>query len=202
LIAALSALDDPAVIAEARRRHRAAERDPAATPASIRRAVVRAVGRHADPAIWDELHRKAEGAGSPLEQRLYRDALAGARDPALAQRALEYAVGDAVPAQYAPGLVQGVAAEHPELAWRFYLANSERVSRGLDPLRRYSFGPGLAAATRDPAQLQAWAERNVPAGSRQAVDQGVAAMRAEAEVVGRVLPEVERWLQARASKAA
>jgi aminopeptidase N len=205
LIDALSVLDDPAVIAEARRRYAASAADPAATPADIRRAVVRSVGRHADAAGWADLQRRAAAASSPLEQRLYRGALALPRDPALAQRALDLAISDQTQAQYAPGLIEGVAGAHPDLAWRFYLANIERVNRGLDPLRRNEFGPGLASNGGTPAripELRAFAERNIPQGSRRAVDQAESAIRYTAEMRARIRPEVDRWLQTQTSAAA
>jgi len=205
LISALSQLDDPTVIFEAQRRYAASATDPAATPAPIRRAVVQAVARHADAAAWEDLRARADRASSPLEQRLYRNALALARDPVLAQRTLDLAVSDAVPPQYAPGLVQGVAGEHPDLAWRFYTANLERVNRGLDPLRRNEFGASVASASSSPeriAELQAFAERNIAEGSRRAVDQAVSAMRYNAEVRERIRPEVDRWLSSQTTATA
>ena len=205
LIGSLSGFDDPAVIAEARRRYAASATDPSATPAAIRRVVIQTVAHHADAATWEDVRARADAAASPLEQRLYRNSLSLVRDPALAQRTLDLAVSDQAQAQYAPGLVQGVASEHPDLAWRFYLANLERVNRGLDPLRRNEFGAGLAQASRDPrriAELQAFAEANIPAGSRRAVEEAVSAMRYSAEVRTRSKPEVDRWLASQTTSTA
>lgn len=191
LIGALSRLGDPAVIAEARRRYAAND-----MPAPIRRSVIGVVGVHADAAAWDDLRARA-AAASTQEQRVYLGAMAASQDPALARRMLEFSLTDAVPRQLAPGLIRGVAGEHPDLAWNFYLANRQAVDARLDPLQRLDFAPGLASAARDvrrAEELQRFAEQNIPAGSRAASDRAVSAIRYAAEVRARIRPEVDRWL--------
>lgn len=194
LIGALSRLDDPAVIAEARRRYAAGD-----TPAPIRRAVIGVVGAHADAATWEDLRAKAAAAASPAEQRLYLNALSGVNDAALARRTLDFTLTDAVPRQLAPGLIRGVAGDHPDLAWNFYLANRAAVDARLDPLQRLDYAPSLASSARDlrrAEELQRFAEQNIPAGSRAASDQAISAIRYGVEVRTRIRPEVDRWLAA------
>jgi aminopeptidase N len=203
LIGALARMDDPAVIAEARRLY-ASDSEARPLPAATRRPVYLAVATHADRATWEDMARRAREARSPLEQRFYLEAMARARDATLAQRALELTLTDAAPKQLAPNLIRAVAAQHPDLAWRFYLANRAAVDARLDPLQRLEFAPSLASGADDAAriaELQAFADRHIPAGSRTAVEQAVSQMRYNAEVRGRVRPEVDRWLAAHLSAA-
>jgi aminopeptidase N len=78
------------------------------------------------------------------------------------------------------------------------------VDARLDPLQRLEFAPSLASGADDAAriaELQAFADRHIPAGSRTAVEQAVSQMRYNAEVRARVRPEVDRWLAAHLSAA-
>src|SRR6202020_1966078 len=87
LIETLSALGDPSVVGEGRRRFAEYLRDPAATPADMRRAVLQIVALHADAQTWEQLRTLAEQAKTELERRQLYGFLGDAEDPVLARRA-------------------------------------------------------------------------------------------------------------------
>jgi hypothetical protein len=88
LIEQLARFDDAATVREAMRLF---DRDEAGTPipASIRAAVVRAVGQHADRAHFDRLVARLKAADSEEDRQLYRAALASGRDAARAAELLD-----------------------------------------------------------------------------------------------------------------
>ena len=202
LIGALARLGEESVVAEARRRFAAAESNPAAMPPALRAPIIGAVGYTADAAGWEGLKAKAAAAKSPLEQRQFLGALAGVKEEALARQSLALFLTEATPKQLAPGLIRGVAGNHPDLAWSFYLENRDAVEARLDPLQRLDYAPSLAAASSDAkriAELKAFAAANLPADAEKSVKEAVAAMEYDIQLKGR-LPAVARWLSANAKR--
>ena len=92
LICTLSEMDDPATIAEARRRFAAPASDLAAVPAPLRKTILTVVAEHADAPTWEPLHRSAQAEKSPMIKNDLYDMLAVVHDRALAKRALELAL--------------------------------------------------------------------------------------------------------------
>ena len=80
LIRTLGQFEDPAVLAEARRRFEASLTDPAALPAELRRTVLGVVARGADAGTWDRLHAMARGEVSAMLRDQYYGLLASAAD--------------------------------------------------------------------------------------------------------------------------
>ena len=83
------------------------------------------------------LHALARSAATPLEKAELYDLLGLARDPALAQRALELAISGEPPATVAGGLLRSVGTAHPGETLDFIAAHWTQV----EPL----FGEGAAA---------------------------------------------------------
>jgi aminopeptidase N len=198
LITAMSAFGDEAVIAEARARFERFRADPASLSADQRQSVLRIVGEHADAATFEQLRALARAASDPQEQRQFLTALSRARDPKLADKAMQLALSAEAPTTLGPVMIRTVAAYHPEQAWRFAQAHPKELSGRLDPSQVLSFVPGLIGAASDARladQLHAYAEKTYQEGGRREADKVESAVRHRARVRAERLPEIDRWLQ-------
>ncbi|HVZ99862.1 MAG TPA: M1 family metallopeptidase [Caulobacterales bacterium] len=146
LVSALSILADPTFEAEALRRFNADQ-----IPGELHEEVLNAVGRAANEATFNALLAKARATTDTLEKEYYYDALAHARDPALAQRALELAFDDDVAAALGTEMIGVVANGHTRMAWDFSVAHSTELGERLDPLSKMRYLPGLAVGSMDPS---------------------------------------------------
>ena len=200
LIDTLGKLGDPGVVAEASRRF--AANDPSITAGPLRETLLGIIAYNADAATWDRLRAMARDERTPqVKVQLYR-LLGGARDPALARRALELALTDEPGATNASQIVSAVAAQHPDLAFDFALAHRERVMGLVDASSSSRFLPGLATRSADPAmvgKLRDYAARYMTPQSRGAADRAIAAIEDRVRVRRERLPDITRWLEAKAS---
>ena len=198
LIRALSDLDDPDVRAEARRRFQADLVEPAALKGALEQTVQSVVARHADRREWEQLRALARQAAATTERnRLYR-LLASAKDPALADRALQLALSGEPPATTAPGIISGVGVLHPDKTFDFALQHRTRVEAMVEPTSRAGYFARLGQGSRDKAmlaKLEAYAA-TLPASSRSEVSKAVSEVRHRRAVANRWLAEVDRWLAA------
>lgn len=197
LIDTLGKMGDPIVVAEANRLYAAG--DPLATQGALRTPILAIVARNVDAAGWDRLHEQAKAEHNPLVRaQLYR-MLGAARDPALAQRALDLALTDEPGPTTSPNIIAAVAAEHPDLAFDFALAHKEKVESLVDVSSRVQYLPSLAGGSSDPAmigKLQAYAGKYMTPQSRRPADIAIAAIRDRQKVRETRLPEITRWLEA------
>ncbi|CAN7280162.1 M1 family metallopeptidase [Pseudoduganella sp. LjRoot289] len=198
LIDSLGALGDKTVIAEARRRYAASlAGDQAALPAALRRTLLGVVARNADAATWDQLHAAAKAEQSSMVKAELYGLLGQASDPALAQRALELAIGGEPDATVAPGIISSVAEERNEMAFDFAMANLARVNALVDADSRAAFFPRLASGSLNPAmvdKLKAWADANLAAAARSHTSTAVSRMQYRSVVLRERMPEVDAWL--------
>ena len=164
LILALGQFEDPAVLAEARRRFERAARDSEALPAAIREATIDVVARHADAATWSELLARAKAASEPIERERLFAALGLALDPALVTRALAMALSGEVPTVFAPGVIVTASWDHPQRVFDYAVAHEKRVLDLVEASSRWAFIPALAESSADPKmadQVRAYAERSL-----------------------------------------
>jgi aminopeptidase N len=198
LIATLGAMGDPGVVAEAKRRFAAG--DPLATAGPLRTTILSVVAQNIDAAGWERLRAQAKSETNPLvKAQLYRQ-LGAARDPALAQRALDLALTDEPGATTSSALISSVADAHPDLAFDFAIRNRTRVEPLVDSSSRSRFLPGLARGSADPAmiaKLEDYATRYMTAQSRRPADASIASIRDRVRVRQERLPDVTRWLEAK-----
>lgn len=202
LVSTLSALDDPAVIAEAQRRYAAYATDPASLPSDLVQPVLSVVAAKADAAMFDGLRAKAKAAKGPTEQRLYLLALAGVNNPVLARRALDLSLTAETPKQLAPEMIRIVAGRHPAMTWSWASGRRAEIDARLDPLQRLDFWPGLMARSNDPkaaALLRDFAAKHLPPSARKPVDETAASLAYRANVRRDRLPELDAWLKDRRS---
>jgi aminopeptidase N len=201
LITALGRLEEPSVLDEARRRFRGFVQEPASLPAAIRVPVLTVVARAADAATYEDLRALAVGAKDALEKEQLFVALASARDPALAARSLEIALGDEVPKSTGPAMLRRVAVQNPDLAWAFALAHLDTLRPRLDAMQRDAFVPGLVAEATNPAllaQLRAYIDQKVPEEARAQVERFHAGLQFRLRVIAEIVPEIDKWLAEKA----
>ena len=197
LIGVLSVLGDPATIAEARRRYAAAVADPTAVPPALRKIIMTVVAEHADTTSWDSLRKMAQAEPSAMIKNDLYDLLAAAKDPVLAQRALALALTDEPGVTNSAAMLSRVAAEHPDAAFDFALANIARVNERVDPTSRSRYFPGLANTSAAPGMIvkvNAYATANLDQGSRREADTTVARIRDRIRIRTERLPEIDVWL--------
>src|SRR5439155_11063514 len=111
----------------------------------LRTPVFSVVGHYADEATWNKLSELGLATTSTEEKQNYYDALAGARDPKLATKALQISLTDELPTSRALHLVGKVARynEHPDLAWDFAKTNMKALLEKTDALGANTFAPSL-----------------------------------------------------------
>ncbi|MGO4408555.1 MULTISPECIES: M1 family metallopeptidase [unclassified Brevundimonas] len=197
LIGVLSMLDDPAVIAEARRRYAAADADPSALPAGLRNVVIRVVGAHADAATFDDLLQRSQTAASPLERSLYQTALTRALDPALGQRAIDLAFNSQTPAQDAFLMVANLIWRHSDLLWDKTMADATRFQEITPEGFQVALLSNMAAESRRPGQidlLRAYVTANYPGAPLGEVEQAASKAALDHRIQHDQLPEVTSWL--------
>ena len=196
LLLGLSQLGDPKIGAEATRRFKATGNDLSRLSADERRWVLVGAARAADPATFQALRTLAKAAKDPLERNdLYID-LAAVEDEKLAAEVLALSITDEAPSNLAPALVREVAAVHPQLAWRFTLANLPVITRNLDTLGRSTFVPRVAEGSNDPKladELTAYA-KTMPADARGEVLTALARIKNNADIQARRLPQIDGWI--------
>ena len=202
LLVALSELNDPGVFAEARRRFEASGGDLTKLPADTRSWVLASLARGADATMFDALRAAAKASPDPLAKEKIYEALAGARDIELAARVLALAITDEPPSGTGPRLIQAVASEHPDLAWRFSLEHMDAIAKGFDSLTRTTFAPRVAQTSSDPRraeELEAYAAKAIPANAQGEVKVAVARIRYAAELKQKRAPEISAWIAAHGS---
>ena len=198
LLTTLGNIGDEAVAAEARRRFAALTRDPKALDGPLKTTWLAIVARNAAPAEWDSLAEMARTAPTATERQSYYALLGGVKDAALAQRALDLALtGEA--GTTSANIIAAVAAEHPDLAFDFALANRAKVEPLVDDSGRTGYLAGLAAASRDPAmigKLERFRDASPP-DERRGIERRIAQVRQRLESEPRLAAEIGAWLAAR-----
>jgi aminopeptidase N len=197
LLTTLGNFEDPAVVDEARRRFAALEADPGSLNGPLKTTWLAIVARNATIAEWERLAALARTSDSTVERQAYYRLLGAARDPELAQRALDFALsGEA--GTSSPNVINSVAAAHPDLAFDFALANRAAVEAMVDTFGQGAYIASLAVTSRDPAMIDKL-ERlrtTVPDDQRNGVDRRLAALRDRLASEPRLTSQVGEWLAA------
>ncbi|MDC9671588.1 ERAP1-like C-terminal domain-containing protein, partial [Xanthomonas euvesicatoria] len=200
LLNSLSALDDAQVIAEAQRRFAAFQADPGTLSPELRSTVLRIVARHADSATWDALHAMAKKETSSMLRDQSYALLAYAKDPGLAQRALELALTDEPGATTGASMIGDVASEHPELAFDFALAHRTQVDTLIDSTSRARYYPHLAAGSNKLEtidKIKAYADTYLAPTSRRDAETAISTIQTRVTLRERRVPQIAAWLKKR-----
>jgi aminopeptidase N len=205
LITGLAQLDDQQVKVEADKRFKAYAGppiNPPALPAIIRRPVLVAAAFSADRDLYNAMHGLAKSTTDSFGKDQLFVALASAEGSSLAQLSLEIALGDDPAKTTGPKMIQRVAAGNADLAWQFALANLTKINERLDELQRVNFVPGLTATSRSAKvleELQRYIAEKVRPLSRKSVERFVADLKFRLQVVERLVPDIDKWLESSGS---
>jgi aminopeptidase N len=198
LLRVLGRMGEPTVAAEASRRFAALAADPKSLDGPLKTTWLGIVARNATASEWDRLAELAASAPSAVEQQAYFTLLGAAKDAALAQKALDFALtGEAGTTSAA--IIAAVAGSNPDLAFDFAIANRAKVEPLVDASGRAGYIAGLAATSRDQAmigKLEAFRE-TVPGDERREVDRRIGGIRERLATEPRVAGETGEWLAAR-----
>lgn len=197
LIGTMSYLGDNATIAEARRRFAAQASDDRAVPAALRKIILSIVAYHADSATWDKLHSDAQDEKSPMIKDKMYGLLASSKDKVLAQRAMALAITDEPSATVSASMLETAAAEHPDLAFDFAIANIAQVNRRVDVSSRSRYFAELAGGSADVAmiaKLNKYANTNLAPQARRNVEIAIAGILYRIKLRAERLPAIDAWL--------
>ena len=181
--------------------------DPASLDANLRATVLAIVGREADADTWAALHQLAKKAPTSEQQRELYNALAAARDPALAAQTLELSLTDELPPHEAAHLVSRIAGteEHAPAAWAFAQKNLSALLAKLAAHQANAYVPGLFTALPATAaradELEAWAAANLPPGAASSVAKAADEIRFQTAFRRRLLPDLHAWLTPKTAPA-
>lgn len=193
----LSALGDPDVVAEANRRFARLVVRPAAFAAEERRVILSIAARNADEKTWERLREFARRTADTIERERYFGLLATAADAGLAKRALELTLTSEIAATTRPTMVSLASDLHPELAFDFATNHYDEVKTWLEPTTQNRFFPDLISKGMNEdliAQLNAFAEKHIPATALRATQVSASQIALNASVRTKRLPETFTWL--------
>ncbi|HEX4504095.1 MAG TPA: M1 family metallopeptidase, partial [Alphaproteobacteria bacterium] len=204
LIRTLGRFEDPAVIAEARKRFTAFVADQSTLSPSLQDAVLSAVGYTADKTIYDQLRELGRKATSTETLLRYYYALGGAHDPKLIEETVGITETDEITAGRVNRFIAGVAAssDNPELVWKLFLAKRKAVLKKLTPMQAAGTLPAIAGASSDPAiakELEALPESNISSGAKHDADNAVEDIGFKSGFKARLVPAVSNWLKGQAT---
>ena len=197
LLRSLGRLAEPATLASARDRYLRSSADPEALPAALYEPVLVIAARNADEATWGEIHRRARTAKDPRDKQALYAALGYAMDPTLHRRALDLALSGEPPTAAVGRMLWNAAVGQPAAVFAFAVANEPAVLQHIDASSKWSYIPSLAATSLDPTladEVQAYAERSIPADARDGVRRTVAEIRQRSAVRARQVPALTAWL--------
>ena len=198
LIGMLGAMDDPQVIAEARRRFNVFLTTPESLSPELRRTVLGVVARHADAATWEQLHALAKKETSSMVRDQYYKLLAQSKDVALAQRALDMALTDEPGATNGAGMISVASREHPDLAFDFAVAHRAKVETLVDGSARAGYFPHLGASADNLQmvdKIKAYADKYIAASSRRDAETAIAGIQTRVKLRAERKPQVDAWLK-------
>jgi len=197
-LVALGDLNDQEIITGCKQRFQKFVIDPASLAPDLRGSVCFVAGQNSDDATWNKLHELGLKTTSIEEKQNYYDGLAAARDPKLAEKALQISLTDELPTSRALHEVGKVArySRHPDLAWNFAKANMKALLEKTDALGANTFAPSLFIFFSEKSradELKAYAKSNLPATSGHEVAKAVDEVEFRAEFKKRLAPQLTAW---------
>jgi aminopeptidase N len=198
----LSELDEPTVVAEAHARFARFLDEPASLAPALRDAVLTSVGRTADRGTYDTLLALARRTTSTEERLRAYMALAGARDPRLAEATLQLTLGDELPTTVVGPMLATVAGtgEHRARVWRFVKEHFDAFVAKQGPSFADAFAARLLGHFSDAAhaaELTRFAPILATPGGRLAAARVAEEILTKADFIAETLPAVEAWVAAR-----
>jgi aminopeptidase N len=198
ILTLLALSGDSDTLAEGKARFAKLVANPNAFAPLDRSAIVGVAGYAADPAIYQQLFGMAAAAKSPQEQQQDFFSLFGANDPALAQQSLNAALH--LPPQfapYAPFIVVEVGQSHPDLAWKFLNANSDKLFATMSQFELAQAVTGVASAfaTHIPSdQIEAFMKAHAPKDGGPQIKQAMDNIHTQEAIQNRVVPQIDAYV--------
>jgi len=201
LIDTLGAFGDKSVIDESFKRFEAFQKDPSTLAPNLRPAVIHVVGRYSSPTTFDQLISLASKAETAEEKRMYLRALAQAIDPALAQKAFEFFMSNAVsPGDGFRSFEHAAEGEHPELVWQFANGHLKEIEARFGFFGRNLFFPAVTKWLTDDASAREvieFTKTKLPATAMTGSENAANLIRFHSGLRTRILPELDQWITAR-----
>jgi aminopeptidase N len=191
---------DPQTIAEARKRFAAFVTDRSSIGADDQEAVLFVVGRHADAAIFEQLHAVAKSAKNETEMRRYYAALMRVHDPKLAAKAARIALSNEIPQQAETvrlTLVLGLVDEQREFAWTTFTENVDALMApytSYAPLFVAQYVPESFWDCAPLDQLETWLKAYVPAEMSSSIARGMETAHFKLDEKTRLVQAADRFI--------
>ena len=197
LIGALGAMGDATVVGEAERRFALLDSNPKALDGPLKNTWLGIIARNASPAIWEKLRAMANAAPTDLEKSTLFALLGGAKDEALADKALALSLTDEPGKTTSAAIIGAVGRAHPMKAVDFALAHKAEYDKLIDVSARSQALARLGGGSADPVmitKLDAFATQYLTPESRKVVDRAISAIKTRIETRARITPEIAAWL--------
>ncbi len=199
-IGALGQWGDPDVIAEAQKRFAAFVKDPATLGPDEQSVVLPTVATYADQATFDQIHALAKAAKDQTSAERFYFALSAAKDPKLAQQAMQIAISSEIPPQAGnsvPGLVFRNSDWNPTLAFEFGKAHGKQIfasMAGMNMVFIALFAPQQLVDAAPLDQVRAWVTSLVPPGSDAYIERGMSAAKLALQIKARIVEQADAAL--------
>jgi aminopeptidase N len=202
LIAGLGEMGDPTVLEQARGRFARLANDPKALDGPLKTTWLNIVARNATAADWELLSQLAERSTSSVEKAAYYELLGAAKDRALAQKALDFALTGKAGTTSA-AIITSVARANPDLAYDFTIAHRQQAEALVDDSGKPRFYQRLVGTSVDPAMVGKLETLGgaLPADQRTPIDQALASLKDRLETYPRRRTSLHSWLAEHAGGA-
>jgi aminopeptidase N len=180
VLSRLGAWGDADVVAEARKRFAAFVTDHRSMTPDDQGMILTIVAQNADQATFEQLHAIAKAAANETEVRRYYPVLMRVRDPQLAAGAAAIALSPEIPAQadvIRLGLVFALNEEHPQLSWKTFTENVDRLTApnpGNRPNVLAKSAPGVYWNSLPLEQLSSWIKGHTEQGMATTLENSMA----------------------------
>jgi aminopeptidase N len=201
IIGALGSAGDKTIIAEAQKRFTKFLANSKTLTPTQQSVIANIVGKYADQATFNQLHKLAKSAATIEERQRFYSAMAGAKDDALANQVLALTISGEFPPEIASnrvGIVQRVAgAGHAKRAWEFYKANRAALYSSLSV---FEVVLGIAQAPEafwnaaPTADLEAYVRKSVPAAAAPQVAKAIERVKFRKQLQARLVPQIDSYL--------
>jgi aminopeptidase N len=189
---------DAATLDEGRKRFAAFVEDPSSFTPLNRDAVLAVAGMGADAKIYGELLAMGMKAVDQDDQQRYLVAAFSAKDEALAQQSLQMSLKlPPALAPFASFIVSSVGTEHPDMAWAFLTAHTDKLFSAAPTFFKPLF---ITGAVRDfwrgiPAEkIEAYLHANIPADSGGEIAKTMVSIRANQQLASRLVPQIDTYV--------
>jgi aminopeptidase N len=207
LIENLGMWGDTDTIAEAQRRFAAFVKDQSTIAPDDQTMVLDVVGLHANAATFEQLHTLAKAATDDAARRRFYTALAGVRDPKLAEQVAIVALSPELPPQELQlrlAMIGALRQGHPQLGWQTFSSNVDLLmspAGNLAPLFEAQFVPQFFWNSLPPDKMEAWIRAHVPAEMNDYIEKGMEGARFQYSQKQELVPAADAYLAGRRSHA-